>query len=65
MDAADRAEDFVSAELAAMGIEADETELQVIAGVHSVFWPPIRELIALDTAGVEPETRSDFSKPPE
>jgi hypothetical protein len=65
MDAADRAEDFVPAGLAALGIEADESELQLIAGVHSLFWPRIRELIALDTGGVQPEARPDFSKPPQ
>jgi hypothetical protein len=65
MDAEDRADDFVPAGLAAMGIEADETELQVIAAVHSIFWPPVRELIALDTGEVEPESAPDFSKAPE
>jgi hypothetical protein len=65
MDASDRAEDFVPAGLAALGIEADEGELQVIGGVHQVFWPPIRELLDFETEGLQPEPRPDFSKAPQ
>jgi hypothetical protein len=64
MSSPERPEDFVSAGLAALGIEADETELALIAGVHQVFWPPILELLALDTSEVELEPRLDLSRPP-
>lgn len=59
-----KAEDFVPAGLASLGIEADEVDLAVIAAVHGIFWPPIRELLALDTSRVEPERFPDLSKGP-
>lgn len=64
MDEAERARDFVAAGLASLGIEADEAELALIAGVHQVFWPPIEELLALDTTEVEPEPGLDLSTAP-
>jgi hypothetical protein len=64
MEGAAAAGDFIPAGLASMGIEADETDLAVIAAVHSFFWPPILELLALDTSAVEPERRPDLSKAP-
>jgi hypothetical protein len=59
------ADEFIPAGLAALGIEADETDLAVMAAVHGIFWPPTLELLALDTEGVEPERFADMSKPPE
>jgi hypothetical protein len=64
MDGAVSADDFIPAGLAAMGIEADETDLAVIAAVHGIFWPPILELLALDTGEAEPERFPDLSKAP-
>jgi hypothetical protein len=58
------AEDFVPAALASLGIEADETDLVVIAAVHQLLWPPILELLALDLDGLEPERCPDLSKAP-
>jgi hypothetical protein len=62
-DAGDSAE-FVNSGLAALGIEADEVELAVIAATHQIFWPPILELLEYDTAGIEPEPRPDLSRGP-
>jgi hypothetical protein len=64
MEASNRADEFVPAGLASLGIEADEVELAVMAAVHQLFWPPILELLALDTAGAEPERCPDLSNPP-
>ena len=54
-DAPDRGEEFIASGLASLGIEADETELAVIAGVHRVFGPAIRRLIEFDAGSVTPE----------
>lgn len=62
--AAPVASDFVPAGLAALGVEADEVDLAVIAAVHGFFWPSILELLALDTSEVEPERNPDLSLPP-
>ena len=48
MEASDRADDFIAAGLASLGIEADEIELAVMGAAHAVFWPAILELLALD-----------------
>jgi hypothetical protein len=58
------ADDFIPAGLASMGIEADEVDLAVIAAVHSLLWPPVLELLALDTGELEPERFPDLSKAP-
>jgi hypothetical protein len=63
-DASDRGEDFIAAGLASLGIEADETELAVLAGVHRVFGPTIRRLIEFDTSAVVPERDLDLSQAP-
>jgi hypothetical protein len=65
MEASDRAEDFIPAGLASFGIEADEVELAVIDAVHQLFWPSIRELLALDLGDLEPERHPDLSRAPE
>jgi hypothetical protein len=64
MEAADQNDDFIPAGLAALGIEADETDLAVIAAVHQIFWPPIQGLLALDLHDVIPERNPDLSRPP-
>ena len=64
MDGSNSADGFVPAGLASLGIEADEVELAIVTGVHQVFWPPILELLALDTSGVELELHPDLSKAP-
>ena len=57
-------DDFIPAGLASLGIEADEVDMAVIAAVHGIFWPPILELLALDTSEVEPERFPDLSRAP-
>lgn len=64
MDDPDRAEEFIPAGLASLGIEADEVELAVMNAAHRVFWPAILELLSLDTSEVEPERRPDLSRAP-
>lgn len=58
------ADDFIPAGLASLGIEADETDLAVMAAVHGLLWPPVLELLALDTEGLETERSPDLSKAP-
>jgi hypothetical protein len=64
MEASDHSDDFVQAGLASLGIELDEVDRAVIAATHQIFWPPIRELLALDTSDVEPERNPDLSRAP-
>jgi hypothetical protein len=64
MEASNSPDDFISAGLAAYGVEADEIELAVIGAAHQLFWPPILELIALDTGEVPAEPNPDLSQAP-
>ncbi|HEX7278542.1 MAG TPA: hypothetical protein VF255_02855 [Solirubrobacterales bacterium] len=64
MEVSSNADDFISAGLAAYGIEADEIELAVIRAAHQTFWPPILELIALDTSAIPSERDPDLSQAP-
>ncbi|MFN8162815.1 MAG: hypothetical protein U0R26_03110 [Solirubrobacterales bacterium] len=64
MEASNRADEFVPAGLASLGIEADEIELAVIGAAHSLFWPAILELLELDASEVGPEPGADLSLPP-
>jgi hypothetical protein len=64
MEASSAANEFISAGLAAYGIEADEIELAVIGAAHQTFWPPILELIAFDTSQISAERDPDLSRPP-
>ncbi|HEX5526025.1 MAG TPA: hypothetical protein VFX44_02370 [Solirubrobacterales bacterium] len=64
MEASNSADDFVANAIAAYGIEADEIELAVMRAAHEMFWPPILELLDLDTSAVPPERAPDLSKAP-
>jgi hypothetical protein len=64
MEASNSADDFIPAALAAFGVEADEIELAVMGAAHEMFWPPILELLSLDTSGVTPEPAPDLSQAP-
>ena len=64
MEPLNSADEFIPAGLAAYGIEADEIELAVIQAAHQTFWPPILELLALDTSEVPAERHPDLSQPP-
>jgi hypothetical protein len=65
MEGPDRAEQFIPAGLAALGIEADETDLAVMNAAHAMFWPSIRDLLAMDLERLEPEPAQDLSRAPE
>lgn len=65
MEAQTSPDDFLAAGLAAFGIEADEIELAVMRAAHEMFWPPILELLDLDTGGAPAEPASDLSRAPE
>jgi hypothetical protein len=58
------ADEFIPAGLASLGIEADEVDLAVMGALHGLLWPPLLELLALDTEGVEPERCPDLSRAP-
>jgi len=64
MDGTAQADQFIPAGLAALGIDADEVDLAVIGAIHQLLWPPILELLALDTEGLEPECCPDLSRAP-
>jgi hypothetical protein len=64
MSASDPTDDFITAGLASLGIEADEVELAVMGAAHQLFWPAILDLLAIDTSDVEPEHCPDFSRAP-
>jgi hypothetical protein len=61
---AETSQDFIPAGLAALGIEADEIELAVIGAAHQLFWPPIIELLSLDTSAIPVERNPDLSQAP-
>lgn len=64
MEASNQADDFVSAALSAYGVEADEIELAVMRAAHETFWPPILELLELDTSAGASERDPDLSQAP-
>jgi hypothetical protein len=64
MEASTNADEFIPAALAAFGVEADEIELAVMRAAHLTFWPPILQLLSLDTAAVAPEPDPDLAQAP-
>ena len=64
MEATEHSDDFIPAGLASLGIEADETELAVMAVIHQMFWPAIGGMLALDPGELEPERCPDLSRGP-
>ena len=64
MEASNSADGFIPAALAAFGVEADEIELAVMGAAHEMFWPPILELLALDTSAAASEPAPDLSQAP-
>jgi hypothetical protein len=65
MEGAAPADEFIPAGLAALGIEADEIDLAVMAAVHGLLWAPLLELLAFDTQGITPERHPDLSRAPQ
>ena len=63
-DAPDHGEEFVASGTAALGIEADETDLAVMTGVHRVFGPAILRLIEFDAGTTLAESDPDLSQAP-
>lgn len=64
MEAAEPADEFLAAALAAHGIEADDVDMAVMRAVHATFWPPILELLDAELGAVAPEPRPDLSQAP-
>jgi hypothetical protein len=64
MEGQAHADELIAAGLASLGIEADETELAVIAAAHALFWPAILDLLALETDEAAPEPGADLSRAP-
>lgn len=64
MEASNSSDDFIPAALAAFGVEADEIELAVMRAAHEMFWPPILELLSLDTTSSASEPAPDLSQAP-
>ena len=64
MEASNGADDFLSTAIAAYGIEADEIELAVMRAAQEMFWPPILELLDLDTSEAPQERAPDLSQAP-
>jgi hypothetical protein len=65
MEASNNGSEFIAAALAAYGVEGDEIELAVMAAAHEIFWPPILELLELDTSAVADEPDLDLSRAPQ
>jgi hypothetical protein len=59
-----RADDYLAAGLASLGIEADEIEMAVIGAAHGLFWPAILELLDLDLGDIPREPALDLSRAP-
>jgi hypothetical protein len=55
---------FIDAGLESFGIEADETERAVMAGVWSLWEPDMNVLRDADLDGVEQEMHPDLGAPP-
>lgn len=56
--------DPIAADLAALGVEADPTDLAVIGGAQGLFGPAIRQLLELDIGPEPAERNPDLSRPP-
>jgi hypothetical protein len=55
---------YLEGALETFGIEADETERMVMAGVWSVYLPGMEALLDADFDDVEPELDLDLSRAP-
>lgn len=56
---------LVPAQLAALGIEADEVDLAVMRAAHELWWPALVGLLESDLSGVEAEPDADMSRAPQ
>jgi len=64
MEASDRADEFIPAGLASLGIEADEVDMAVMKAAHQMFWPGILGLISMDLSDTVPERSPDLGRAP-
>jgi hypothetical protein len=64
MEGSDHAADFIASGLALLGIEADDVDLAVMGATHQLLWPPLEEMLAIDTSELVPERNPDLSKAP-
>ncbi len=65
MEAGSAFQRYLDSALESFGIEADETERMVMAGVWSIWEPDMNRLRDADLDGVEHETHPDLSRPPD
>jgi hypothetical protein len=64
MEAGSPFQTYLDSALESFGIEADETERAVMAGVWSIWEPGMTLLRDADLDGVAPELPTDLSAPP-
>lgn len=64
MEAGSPFQHYLDGALETLGIEADETERMVMAGVWEIYRPGLELLREADLDEVEPELRADLSKAP-
>jgi hypothetical protein len=64
MEAQSAFQRYLDSALESFGIEADETERAVIAGVWSIWEPGMNLLRDADLDDVRPEPHPDLSAPP-
>jgi hypothetical protein len=64
MEAGSAIQRYLDSGLESFGIEADETERAVMAGVWSIWEPGMNLLRDSDLDGVEHELNADLSSPP-
>ena len=65
MEAGSAIQRYLDSGLESFGIEADETERAVMAGVWSIWEPGMNLLRDSDLDGVEHELNADLSSPPD
>jgi hypothetical protein len=64
MEAGSAFQRYLDSALESFGIEADESERAVIAGVWSIWEPGMNLIRDADLDGERPESRPDLSAPP-
>ena len=64
MESGSAFQSYLDGALETFGIEADETERAVMAGVWAIYEPAMEMLRDTDLRGVEPETDVDLSRAP-
>jgi hypothetical protein len=64
MQGNDGLQSFLAGGFERAGIEADETELAVMAVAESIYRPRIQALLEADLDDVAPEPGIDLSQPP-